>query len=676
VRDIVNTVTEKNMQEKETGRRGFLKGALVAGAGAATGAVGLVTSADSAAAEAGLPQASAAGPSAATVAAERMGGMGAMGADAGGADAAPDSAHVLDPGSDFIVDVMRAADLDYVAVMTASSMRGMQESLANYGGNKKPEMIICCHEEGAVAMAHGYAKIAGKPMAAMLHAVVGLQHASMAIYNAWCDRVPVMLMVGNTVDITKRRPGVEWDHTAVDMGASVRDMLKWDDAPGSLQNYAESFMRARALATTPPMEPVMIVTDGELQENPIENRKALTIPKRVQVMPPEGDPASVARVAKALVAAKNPVIVVDRAARNQEGMDLLVQLAESLNAPVVDLYARLNFPSNHYLQHSARKVELLKQADVILALEVGDVWSLVNKVSDTPGRPNSRVAKPEVQVLSISSNYLYQKSAYGDVQRYLATDIAIAADAQTTLPSLIEAVKRAGGGAGNAAIAARKKPMMDAFVAMHESARKRAAAGWDASPVSTARLCMEIWDKIKHEKKWSLVSDAQFESNWPQLLWEFTEHKQYIGGAGGYGIGYGLPAAAGAALACKAEGEGRIAVNIQTDGELLMVPSMFWTLAHHKIPLLSIMHNNRAWHQEAMHIQRMGVRRDRDPTTWRVGTRIEAPFIDYAAMAKSMGVWAEGPISDPAQLGPAIARALAVVKSGLPALIDVVTQPR
>jgi acetolactate synthase I/II/III large subunit len=149
-----------------------------------------------------------------------------------------------------------------------------------------------------------------------------------------------------------------------------------------------------------------------------------------------------------------------------------------------------------------------------------------------------------------------------------------------------------------------------------------------------------------------------------------------MGGAGGFGIGYGLPAAAGAALACKAEGEGRIAVNIQTDGELLMVPSMLWTLAHHKIPLLSIMHNNRAWHQEAMHIQRMGVRRDRDPTTWRIGTRIEAPFIDYAAMAKSMGVWAEGPISDPALLGPAIARALAVVKSGLPALIDVVTQPR
>jgi acetolactate synthase-1/2/3 large subunit len=657
---------ENTMQEKETGRRGFLKGALVAGAGAATGAVALV-SPEAAAQNTAPAPGSAPGPSSHTVAAEKMGsnGHGMPPVEAG---------HIVDPGSDFIVDVMRAADLEYVAVMTASSLRGLQESLANYGGNKAPEMIICCHEEGAVAMAHGYAKMAGKPMAAMLHAVVGLQHASMAIYNAWCDRVPLMLVVGNTVDATKRRPGVEWMHTAVDMGAPVRDMLKWDDAPGSLQNYAESFMRARALSVTPPMEPVMIVTDAELQEMPIEDRKSLKIPKRVEVSYPAGDAASVVRVAKALVAAANPVIVADRLARNQEGMDLLVKLAESLNAPVIDLYSRMNFPSNHYLQQSARRGQLLAKADVVLALEVGDVWALVNKVSDTPGRPSSRTARTDAQVLAIGTNLLYSKSAYGDVERYLATDIAIGADAQTTLPSLIDAVKREIANGGGSSIAGRKKPMTDAFVEMHENARQRAMAGWDASPISTARLCMEIWDKIKNEKKWSLVSDAQFESNWPQQLWEFTEFKQYMGNSGGYGVGYGLPAAAGAALACKAEG--RIAVNIQTDGELLMVPSMLWTLAHHKIPLLSIMHNNRAWHQEAMHIQRMGVRRDRDPTTWRVGTRIEAPFIDYAAMAKSMGVWAEGPISDPAKLGPAIARALAVVKSGLPALIDVVTQPR
>ncbi|MDB5990405.1 MAG: thiamine pyrophosphate-binding protein [Herbaspirillum sp.] len=667
--DIANTVTEKNMQEKESGRRGFLKGALVAGAGAATGAVALVTPTESVAQTSGLKPASAAGPSSAMIAAETMG------SGAGGAEAhAEAGGHVVNPGSDFIVDVLKAADIEYVSIMTSSALRGLQESIVNYGGNKTPELIICCHEEAAVGIAHGYAKMSGKPMASMVHAVVGLQHASMAIYNAWCDRVPLMIMVGNTADAAKRLPGVEWTHTAVDMGASVRDMLKWDDAPGSLQNYAESFMRARALATTPPMEPVMIVTDTELQENPVENRKALRIPKRAQVMPPEGDSASVARVAKALVEAKNPVIVVDRAAHNQEGVDLLVQLAESLNAPVIDLYARMNFPNNHYLQQSGRKAALIKEADVILALEVSDVWGLLNRVSDRPGRPSSRIAKADVQLLAISSGYLYQKSNFGDVQRYQAADLSLAADAQATLPALIQAVKRAGGGAGNAAIAARKEPMTNAFLAMRNDARKRAMAGWDASPISTARLCQEIWAQIKHEEKWSLVSQPQFESYWPQQLWDFTEYKQFMGGSGGYGIGYGLPAAAGAALACK--GEGRLAINIQPDGDLMFVPSVLWTLAHHKIPMLTIMHNNRSWHQEAMHLQRMGVRRDRDSTSWRTGTQIEAPYVDYATVAKGMGMWSEGPITDPALLGPAIARALAVVKSGLPALIDVVTQPR
>ena len=654
------------MQEKEKGRRGFLKGALVAGAGAAAGTVALVAPGESAAQTTGLKQGSAAAPSPAMSAAENMG-------SAGGHPVTADGAHVADAGSDFMVDVLRKGEIEYVSIMTSSALRGLQESIVNYGGNKAPELIICCHEEAAVGMAHGYAKMSGKPMASMVHAVVGLQHASMAIYNAWCDRVPLMVLVGNTVDATKRLSTVEWEHTAVDMGASVRDMVKWDDAPGSLQNYADSFMRARAIATTPPMEPVLIVTDTELQESPIEDRKKLKIPKLVQVAPPEGNHAALEQIAKIMAAAKNPLIVVDRAARDQDGVNLLVQLAESLNAPVIDLYGRMNFPNNHYLQQSGRRGALVKQADVILALEVGDIWSILNRISDVPGRPALRSAKPDVKLLAISSGYMYSKSQFGDVQRYQEADVTVAADAQTSLPPLIDAIRRAVG-SGGAAIAGRKQAMMDAHLAMRNDARQRANAGWDSSPISTARLCQEIWAQIKNEPKWALVSQPQFESYWPQQLWDFTEYKQFMGGSGGSGIGYGLPAAAGAALACKAEG--RLPINIQPDGDLLMVPSVLWTLCHHKIPLLTIMHNNRAWQQEAMHLQRVGLRRDRNSQSWRVGTRIEAPFVDYATVAKGMGMWAEGPITDPAKLGPAIARALAVVQSGLPALIDVVTQPR
>lgn len=636
-----------------------MKGALAASAASIVVAPG-----ESSAQTAAKPAAPA-GPSSRTVAAETMGSHAGHHEDLPG--------HVSNPGSDFMVDVFRAAKIEYVAVMTSSANRGLQESIVNYGGNKSPEMIVCCHEEAAAAIAHGYAKMSGKLMACMVHANVGLQHASMGIYNAWCDRVPMMVIVGNTADATKRRPGVEWIHTAVDQASMVRDYVKWDDAPVSLQHFAESFMRAKSVAMTPPMEPVLIVADGELQEVPAENRKALRIPKHVEVSPPQGDSRSVARAAEILVAAKNPVIVVDRAARSQEGVDLLVKLAESLNAPVIDNYARMNFPTNHYLYQGSLRRRYIGGADVILALEVGDLWGVTNEVSDTPGRESKRHIKADAQVISISANHLYSKSNYGDIQRYQDADLTIAADAQATLPSLIEAIKRAMTAAQGAVIAARKQPMQAAFAQMREAARNNAAKGWDASPISTARLCQEIWAQIKSEK-WALVSQPQYESYWPHRLWDITEYKQFMGHSGGYGVGYGLPAAAGAALACKSEG--RIAVNIQTDGDFLMVPSVLWTLAHHKIPLLSIMHNNRAWHQETMHLQRMGTRRDRDPESWRHGTLIEAPFVDYALVAKGMGVWAEGPISDPALLGPAIKRALAVVKSGLPALVDVVTQPR
>jgi benzoylformate decarboxylase/acetolactate synthase-1/2/3 large subunit len=206
-----------------------------------------------------------------------------------------------------------------------------------------------------------------------------------------------------------------------------------------------------------------------------------------------------------------------------------------------------------------------------------------------------------------------------------------------------------------------------------ERARDAAAFAWDASPISTARLSAEVWAQIK-DQDWSLVSATTFLSRWPQRFWDFDKHYQYLGTAGGYGIGYGAPAAVGAALANRKYG--RLTVNIQTDGDLMYAPGILWTAAHHGIPLLNIMHNNRAYHQEVMQVQIMADRHSRGVANCGTGTTITAPDIDYAKLAQSMGVWGEGPISDPKDLGPAIRRALDVVKRGEPAMLDVVTQPR
>ncbi len=640
-------------------RRGFLKASLLGGA------AGVASAAAASAAPAAAPPA----PGRAPIPTEARAQAEAGAVDVVGADA-PEVAY---PGSDFMVELLKAAGIDYVACMPGSTFRGLQESIVTYGGNRAPELISCVHEEISAAMAHGYAKMAGKPMACLVHSQIGLQHASMAVYNAYCDKAPMMVLAGNNLDAATRRPGVEWVHSQADLGVIVRDYVKWDDTPVSLQHYAESFMRAVEMSMTPPYEPVLIVADNDLQEHPVEDRARLTIPRRAPVSAPAGEPAAVERAAALLVAAEHPVIVVDRVVRTPEGVGLLVTLAELLNAPVADKGGRFNMPSNHPLNHSSRQGPLIAQADVILALELTDLFGLVNALPDLTVRTPRPVIGDRCKVIGVSANYAFMKGNIQDIQRYYAADLTIAADGQACLPQLIEAVRRQLTPERRQAVAARAAPLRDAFDRMRADAAAEAALSWDASPIGTGRLCMEIWEQIKGSP-WALVSSTGGVGRWPQRLWDMTEPAHYIGDSGGYGVGYGLPAAAGAALALR--DTGRIPVAIQTDGDLMVLPGTLWTLAHHRIPLLMVMHNNRAWHQETMHLQRMANRRDRGVENATVGTVISDPDIDYAQMARSMGVWAEGPISDPRQLGGALSRALAVVRSGKPALLDTLTQPR
>ncbi len=588
----------------------------------------------------------------------------------------PSNAEVLTAdrtGSDFMVDVIKSLGFEYVCANPGSSFRGIHESIINYGGNKSPEFITCCHEESSVGMAHGYAKVEGKPLAVLAHGTVGVQHAAMAVYNAYCDRVPVYLILGNIIDATKRVPGVEWFHSVQDAAAMVRDFTKWDDLPISLTHFAESAVRAYKIAMTPPTLPVVLVADGDLQETPISADAKMHIPKLAQVAAPQGDTGAVTEVARLLVAAENPVILADRMARTPAGLAHLIELAEALQSPVVDLGGRMNFPTRHPLNQSDRSRALISDADVVLGLEVADFYGALHNYRDQIERTSRSLTRPNAKLVSINSNDLYIKGNYQDFQRYPEVDVAIAADAEATLPSLTEAVKRLTNDDRKRAFQDRGSRLQAAHQQSLERARDAAAFAWDASPISTARLSAEVWAQIK-DQDWSLVSATTFLSHWPQRLWAFDKHYQYLGTAGGYGIGYGAPAAVGAALANRKYG--RLTVNIQTDGDLMYAPGVLWTAAHHGIPLLTIMHNNRAYHQEVMQVQIMADRHSRGVANCGTGTTITAPNIDYAKLAQSMGVWGEGPISDPKDLGPAIRRALDVVKRGEPAMLDVVTQPR
>src|SRR5712692_6917421 len=383
------------------------------------------------------------------------------------------------PGSDFMVDVIKSIGIDYVASNPASSFRSLHESIVNYGGNRKPEFITCMHEESSVAMAHGYAKAAGKPMGVLAHGSVGLQHAAMAVYNAWCDRVPVMIFGGNFMDAAQRRPGVEWYHCVQDPAGMLRDFVKWDDQPASLQHFAESVMRAYKFATTPPMEPVVIIADGMLQEQPIDGDAELSIPKLTLSAPPQGESGALKEAAQMMASAENLVIIADRAARSQEGVKRMVELAEALNAPVADLGSRMNFPSTHYLARSEDGRALVREADVVLMLEVADPWGQLNTISD-PQHENRRLAKPDVKLIHITLADHVMKSNYQDAQRFCPCDLSISGDAEATLPALTEAVRREIGGARKLLLAGRSEKLRSQHREMKDRTRAAAANGWNA----------------------------------------------------------------------------------------------------------------------------------------------------------------------------------------------------
>ena len=578
-------------------------------------------------------------------------------------------------GSDFMVDVCKTLDLGYMASCPGSTFRGLQESFINYGKNKRPEWLTCLHEEVSVGMAHGYAKVAGKPMAAIVHGTVGTQHAAMAIYNAYCDRVPMLVFTGNAGALNERRPGVEWFHSVQDGAATVRDFVKWDDYPMSLQHFAESTVRGYALSCAQPPGPVFIVADTKLQEDALEEReqRKLRIPHLAMPSKAAGDANAVREAAKMLVAADNPVIIADRYARSQAAMDDLVRLAELLQAPVIDNRSRMNMPNTHYLCQSERAGTLIAQADCILSLEPVDLYGQLNALRDQLERTDISKVKAGVKVISISTHDLLVHANYQDFQRYVSADINIAADAQTTLPYLIEAVQREASGSKNAN-EMRGEKLRQAYRASVERARSEAALGWDASPITTARLYMELWALLQKED-WALVSDGDFSSRWPHRLWPLEKHYRFIGGSGGYGVGYQPVSALGAALAHRDAG-GRVVVSVTGDGEFNMAPHTLWTAAHHGIPYLTIIHNNRAYHQEIMHVQRMANRHNRDVRSAAIGTTIDHPNIDYAKIAQAYGAVGIGPIEDPNDLAEAFRKGIAAVKEGRPALIDVVTQPR
>jgi len=564
-------------------------------------------------------------------------------------------------GSDVIVDLLHMYELPYAALNPGASYRGLHDSMVNYGGND-PVMMLCQHEETAVQIAHGYAKASGKPMVAILHNLVGLLHANMAIYYAYADRAPVFI-IGATgpMDETKRRPRIDWIHTALVQGEAVRAYTKWDYQPAVIGGVPESFARAYSVMMTEPRGPIYMCYDAWLQEQPLEQEVPLP-PARAAKLPARlgPDPQALKTAAEMLLEAKRPVILAEFVGRDPEGFHALVELAESLGAPVYDVNSRLNFPSRHPLNLSMVK-DVFADADLVLCLDTRD-WERATTRLVSTTREVTSIVPAGAKWIDIGFGDLEISSWAMDYQRLAHADLRILADTTLAIPALTGLVKKEG-----------KRPVRKEVAQLRDAARarweKEAKEDWDASPITLARLATEVWQAIKDED-WVLTANTLEE--WARKIWDFDRPYRHPGKSLGTATQIGI--SLGVALAHR--DAGRLVVDLQPDGDLMFDAGALWVAAKHRIPMLVVMYNNRAYYNDWEHQIRMAKLRGTPVERAYIGMDMDDPAPDFAALAKSLGWYAEGPINRPGDVASALRRAIAKVKAGQPALLDTITQKR
>ena len=564
-------------------------------------------------------------------------------------------------GSDVVADLLRALDIEYVAVMPGSTFRGLQDSLVNYTGNRDPSLLLCTHENVAVGIARGYGRATGKPMAVALHNIVGLLNGSMEIYDAWCDRVPVLILgATGPVDAPKRRPIIDWLHTANVQGVLVRDFTKWDDQPASVAAMSEAILRAYKIACQDPPGPVYVCLDVSLQEQRVEDGYTTPDVTRYSPAPPPEPPrADLRRAATALLNAERPLVYADRVGRDPAAVDALVELAELLALPVIDQgWGWRAFPSPHALDFAGLEAELLPEADVVAGFDCTDFGGELSALGDAT-------------VIHVSSDELLHRGLTAEYQTLPPADIPILASPSTTLPLLLGECR----GRLDDAVVGRVESRRTRLEALQERLRRNQRqaleSDWDDAQITEARLAAELWEVVKDED--FVITMGNLRRQAPGVF-SIAGPRQDTNGDGAGAVGAMLPVALGAALGLR--DQGKLPVAMIGDGEFLTASQALWTAAKYEIPSLVVVINNRSFLNDEHHQERVAVRRSRSRANAWVGMRMEQPEVDFASLSRSLGVLAEGPVTDVTQLKQALTSAVADVRGGACVVVDVWTRNR
>jgi thiamine pyrophosphate-dependent acetolactate synthase large subunit-like protein len=560
----------------------------------------------------------------------------------------PSGANAPAFGSDVVAEMLRALDIPYISLNPGASYRGLHDSIVNFLGNDQPQMLLCLHEEAAVAIAHGYAKVTGRAMAAAVHSNVGLFHATMAIFNAWCDRMPILILgATGPVDAMKRRPWIDWIHTAADQGAIIRNYTKWDDQPASAGAARESVLRAFWLANNSPQGPTYINLDAEVQEGklpaplpPIDAQRYL--PK--MVAGPSAD--LVRKAADLLIAAKHPLILPGRVSRDLDAWNRRVQLAESLDARVAtNLKVGAAFPTDHPLHIGSPAtfatddlLDAMREADVIMSLD----WV------DLGGTFKAMGAPPSATIIQVSLDQNIHNGWSMDYQGLPAVDLFIPADPDTTVEALLGAIGKNAKPKKPHVVRSKPKPEMPA--------------------PDSQMAAADMAHVLRHVVGDREVCLTHVSLSWHGDFWEFRHPLDYVGSDGGGGVGGGPGISVGAALALK--GSGRMPIAVCGDGDFMMGCTAIWTAVHYRIPLLVVVANNRSFYNDEVHQERVAIARSRPVENKWIGQRISDPDIEMAQMARAQGAHGFGPANNAGELEKALKEAMAVVENGGVAVVD------
>jgi len=559
-------------------------------------------------------------------------------------------------GSDILVDVLKQHHIKYIAYNPGSTFRGLHDSLLNDHISHDPKLILCCHEEIAVAIAHGYAKASGDFMAVLLHSNVGLQHASMAIFNAWCDRMPILILGGiGPVDATKRRPWIDWIHTSNYNATIIRDFVKWQDQPASLEATIESIYRACRFLNTEPKAPVYIAIDTLIQENIVTCK--IRLPDIKKLMPPTPPQASVKiidDIAKKLIASNFPMIIADFTGKQKSTIKYLVKLSELLSIPVIDCGGCFNFPNKHPLCLTGAEDVLISRSDFILALDVQDLTMVLQ-----------RKAIKQTEIIHVTlADYLISQWA-ADYQQLCEVDQSITADTAVMLPELYLKCQLFSSNDHD-----KYQKRYQFLSHLHDKLQNDwltiVKSQLNEFPMTMPAVLYEIWQVIEYEQ-WILANYGSVSTGtWVKRIWEFNENNRHLGFSGGAGLGYGLGASIGVALACT--GNKSICINLQSDGDYLFTPSALWTIAHYKLAILIIMMNNCAYDNTRKHATEIARIRGRDVK--KTGSNLNHPKVDYAKMACSFGIKSYQAITRIEDIQATVKKAVESVKQGEAVLLD------